>query len=115
MLTLFPNRIAIGRWKDQLDPSAKEVPVYMSPEFERALSALFERVGGSNATDLSSLELLAAASAPPMPDFGPLVDAPSAQVVDLLAAQLAEANKDIVDVQVQLAEAVSGLTELRKQ
>lgn len=64
-LSLFPIRVAIGRFKDS---AGVERDVLMTPEFARAMSSLLERVGGPSGMGSEDLELLiseAQISAPP--------------------------------------------------
>lgn len=61
-LTLFPTRIAIA----QRVAGDTSTNVYMTPEFHRALQTLFYRVGGEEAIDLASLEILAGLSDTPV-------------------------------------------------
>lgn len=88
VLNLFPSRAAIGKWRDPV--SGKDIPVNMTPEFERALAVLFRRVGG--------------AVAPTTDDF--LVDlalqpAPAGESV--AAARVAELEREVMLLRTQLA------------
>lgn len=68
-LTLFPIRIPVGRIRpDDLQAALdgrRDIAVVMTPEFERALASLFQRVGGDNAlTNEELAEILALESVP---------------------------------------------------
>lgn len=56
-LNLFPARVAIGR---VTDASGTSSDVLMTPEFSRALSDLFVRVGGANGMGSDDIAALAA-------------------------------------------------------
>src|SRR6185436_3076351 len=58
-LSLFPVRVPIGQWTDDAQNS---YDVLMTPEFARALSDLFARVGGANGVNMDDLERLVALS-----------------------------------------------------
>lgn len=84
-LNLFPARIPIGRARAADVASAiaadKDINVNMSPEFERALAALFDRVGGPVAPSNTELGDMSTTS-------------PDAAAVGVLAALLAASQRD---------------------
>ena len=71
-LSLFPARVAIG----MLQPDGSVLP---SPEFVRAMSALFSRVGGAVGMGVEDLALLA------MTDQGALLSGLYAEIAELRA------------------------------
>jgi hypothetical protein len=63
-LNLFPVRVPIGK---AIDASGKTLDVLMTPEFSRALSDLFVRVGGETGSSSDDIETLAAEGLVPTP------------------------------------------------
>lgn len=111
-LNLFPFRVAIGRFRDA---DGKDVLIYMTSEFERALSSLFQRVGGSNGMDTSDLEIFAHQSLPPMLDQSSFETLDGAPVGDSLAA-LSQLAQSVFDAQaVQIANLEAALSEAVKR
>ena len=95
LLNLFPHHVPIGR----ADASGA---VRMTPEFSRALTDVFSRLGGAAGDGTEDLAAEAAVSAP-VPMGGPagVPDAP----VDALAARVAELAKMVEALQLELLEA----------
>jgi len=99
-LSLFPARVPIGR--AQL-PDGSQVDVLMTPEFVRAIAALFDRVGGPNGTsndDLSTLVYQAL-----MPDQ---VQAPEPFPADALvdhSAQITALSRQVDEIAILRAQA----------
>lgn len=62
-LNLFPARVPIGR---ATGPDGSEYDVLMTPEFARALSDLFQRVGGASGMGSQDLAVVATFSTVPM-------------------------------------------------
>jgi len=121
-LNLFPARVAIGTYTDAAGNSQA---VLASPEFHRALTALFERVGGPNGMDIRSFEILAAFAPAPIaqesaevdlqdvfspspavaasPDFGQPAD---------MAARVAELEKRLAEAELKLEAAASMVAQV---
>lgn len=55
-LNLFPARVPIG---SMVDSAGKKCDVLMTPEFSRALSSVFDRIGGTSGMDTSEILALA--------------------------------------------------------
>lgn len=124
-LTLFPIRVPIGTVTDSAGNSRD---VLMTPEFSRALSAVFERIGGTSgmsttdilafseqvSAELKDMEVSAAFNAPPATPAAavavPLEDAGLAAQVMALRAELAEVRAELAmarppaDLSAQLEE-----------
>jgi hypothetical protein len=107
-LNLFPARVPIG----YADSNGQ---VLMTPEFFRALTDLLQRVGGTTAPDTEDLDITASISQAPVIDFSPFMDAALGQQGVDAAAAVAEARKAIEDINVQIAQAVAQLAEVKKQ
>jgi hypothetical protein len=106
-LSLFPARVAIG----MLQPDGSVLP---SPEFVRAMSALFGRVGGSIGMGSDDLALLASAVAPPDPQARrAAADALTAPAIDQSALIAALIGK-IATLQAQVTQIESVRAELAK-
>lgn len=101
-LNLFPVRVPIGA---VTDGTGRRYDVLMTPEFARALSDLFTRVGGTN--NLSTDELAALFESNPAPDA--LVAALQGTVLNL-ANQLAAATAE----NARLAALENKVTDLAK-
>ena len=104
-LNLFPARVAIGRF---MDKDQKSIDVYCTPEFFRAMSDLFARVGGANGVGLDDLALLSLLSDVPTvapQDFGSFEPNMSAQH----DAQLSVMTRALADIQM-LSASVSSLS-----
>lgn len=56
-ISLFPTRAAIGQ---AVMPDGTPLDVMMTPEFARALAAVYQRIGGDNGVDLADLTSLVA-------------------------------------------------------
>lgn len=86
-LNLFPARIAIGQFQDA---NGKPIKVYQTVEFARALSDLFERVGGAEGASVDELALLS------LPSAG-VGDAGGMMAIEqsLLAQQVAELQNQL--------------------
>lgn len=52
LLDLFPALVAIGHYTDA---SGRRVPVFLSPEFGRALQQVLERIGGATGPSITDL------------------------------------------------------------
>lgn len=110
VLNLFPSRVAIGKVR-VLDPATqreKELPVMMSSEFERALGALFVRVGGAVADSNSDLSVISLAQDAP-PAFGNIMNAVADLQRDLasasaLVAQVAQLRARVADLEREIVE-----------
>lgn len=100
-LNLFPARIAIGKWRDP--DTNKDIPVLMTTEFERALGALFRRVGGPIAFSNDDIAILTAGShgAAAIANAESRVSQLEQQILALQAqvAAMAQANKRLDDME----------------
>lgn len=99
-LNLFPIRVPIGTVKDS---SGQERDVLMTPEFSRALSALLNRVGGSDGTSSADIEALAIEALMPSPVIQPDVF-PAADTI-ALAQEVAALRRQVQGLAQQLATA----------
>jgi len=113
-LSLFPARVAIGRVSG---PNGGALDVIMTPEFARALTDLFERVGGANGMSSDDLALLASFATDP----GALEqDIFSAQLVEATAAPVPvveaapPAFDDVAGLVAQLEEMRARINDLEK-
>lgn len=113
-LNLFPTRIEIGQFEA---PGGKQVKVYASPEFSRALAKLLERVGGQHGLDATSLAVLA--SFDPVvdvaPTFGDIEISSAASEVVALRDQLAEVTAQLDGVLCAVAPLVQRVEALEAQ
>jgi hypothetical protein len=104
-LNLFPVRVPIGR---TIDSSGKPLDVLMTQEFARALSDLFQRVGGEtgmSSTDIEALAFEALIPRPAMPeDDQPAQAAPELAVI---MAELAQMRERIQVLEQQAAPGMS--------
>lgn len=107
-LNLFPARVPIGT----VDEYGS---VLMTPEFFRALTDLLARVGGPTAPDNSDLDVMSSIIEAPAVDFGRFMDAALLQQSSEAFAALAEAQKSIEALNVQIAQSVAKLAELEKR
>lgn len=100
-LNLFPARIPIGKWRDPV--TGKDIPVNMSTEFERALGALFRRIGGPIAFSNDDIAILTAGAdgAAAIASAESRVAQLEQQILALQAqvAAMAQANKRLNDME----------------
>lgn len=108
-LNLFPSHVPVGTVQvpDQ-NGSQKQYDVTMSAEFVRALSALFERVGGATGMSSDDIALLATFSTPP--DLTAIRAVEDIQIDRSIGyeAEIATMKRAMEDMQAQF-ESVSGL------
>jgi hypothetical protein len=98
-LNLFPARVAIGRF---MGADGKNVDVLCTPEFFRAMSDLFARVGGANGTGLDDMALLSLLSGDPVD--GQLADIQVDDGIEFQhGAQLATMQSSIDEIQLRAA------------
>lgn len=109
-LSLFPERVAIGQFTDA---NGRQVLIYQSVEFSRALSALFERVGGTVTVNFDDVERALAASvqAPTGPTSSDL-DEIQLLAPEMLAGQVAALASQVADLQGQVQTVMSAAAEL---
>lgn len=131
VLNLFPARAAIGT----VNVGGEDNDVYMTPEFFRALTALLERVGGPTGSTNTTLEITSFTAENQAVDLSPIAEiaifqspdsgADMAQALQQIADQaaqqlaqsqatLAEANKAIEDLQVQISRGMTTFAEVSK-
>lgn len=114
-LSLFPSHVAIGKARF-VDADGKEqtVEVFMTPEFGRAMSDLFDQVGGDSGLSLEDVAIATTVSGGGLSDPGVLAVGQEAG----LAAEVAELKKMVQSLQDQVttgANAVAELGMLRRQ
>lgn len=103
-LNLFPARVPTGWFRG---PDGKNVDVFATPEFFRALSAVFDRIGGSNGIandELALFTILAPVATISAPEIADLEVHGAEQGAQLLGLQRA-----LEEIQM-LANAVSSLS-----
>lgn len=110
-LNLFPARASIGT----ANVAGIEVPVYMTPEFFRAISDLLQRVGGPSGTATSDIEEMAIQSLAPVVDMFAFIGADALQSIESAAAVniAMQAANDALAAQIEQAGAL--LADLRRR
>lgn len=99
-LRLFPARAAIGVG---VDKDGRQIAIFSTPEFNRALGTLLVRVGGEEAISVSDIETLLSFVTPPDAETAKAIhDLRVESMVDH-TAEIAELRKTVEELKTQLA------------